>query len=40
MKNEKVILQSTFVATTFRFVDQAAPAKDQKPGQKVEQPKK
>jgi type IV pilus assembly protein PilO len=26
VKNEKVILQSTFVATTFRFVDQPAPA--------------
>lgn len=35
VKNEKVILQSTFVATTFRFVDQAAAAKDQKAGQKV-----
>ena len=40
VKNEKVILSSTFVATTFRFVDQAAVAKDQKPGQKVEKPKK
>lgn len=40
VKNEKVILSSTFVATTFRFVDQAAAAKDQKPGQKVEKPKK
>ena len=26
VKNEKVVLQSTFVATTFRFVDQAAAA--------------
>lgn len=27
VKNEKVVLQSTFVATTFRFVDQPAAAK-------------
>jgi type IV pilus assembly protein PilO len=42
VKNEKVVLQSTFVATTFRFVDQPAPgAKDAKPaGQKVAPPKK
>lgn len=40
VKNEKVILSSTFVATTFRFVDQAGAAKDQKTGQKVEKPKK
>src|SRR5690606_15449237 len=30
VKNEKVILQSTFVATTFRFVDQAPAAKNPK----------
>ncbi|MFL5349441.1 MAG: type 4a pilus biogenesis protein PilO [Hyalangium sp.] len=34
VKNEKVILQSSFTATTFRFVEQA------KPGQKVAQPNK
>jgi len=43
VKNEKVVLQSTFVATTFRFVDQAAQAaaaKNQKPGHKVDPHKK
>jgi type IV pilus assembly protein PilO len=43
VKNEKVILSSTFVATTFRFVDQAAAAaaaKNQKPGHKVDPHKK
>ena len=42
VKNEKVVLQSTFVATTFRFVDQAAQAaaKNQKPGHKVDPRKK
>jgi type IV pilus assembly protein PilO len=34
VKNEKVVLQSTFVATTFRFVDQPAAADPKKPGQK------
>ena len=39
VKNEKVILQSSFVATTFRFVEQ--PKVDPKQtGQKVAQPKK
>jgi type IV pilus assembly protein PilO len=39
VKNEKVILQSSFVATTFRYVE---PPKvpDAKPGQKVAPPKK
>lgn len=44
VKNEKVILQSSFIATTFRFVEQKAPdpkdAKQQKGGQKVAQPQK
>jgi type IV pilus assembly protein PilO len=41
LKNEKVILQSSFVATTFRFVEQAAPPPDpKKKGTKVEKPKK
>ena len=26
MRNEKVVLQSSFVATTFRFLDKPAPA--------------
>ncbi|MDC0709777.1 type 4a pilus biogenesis protein PilO [Stigmatella sp. ncwal1] len=39
IKNEKVILESSFVATTFRFVEQKAP--DSKPtGKKVASPKK
>jgi type IV pilus assembly protein PilO len=41
LKNEKVILQSSFVATTFRFVEQAAPAPDpKKKGAKVAPGKK
>ena len=42
VKNEKVVLESTFVATTFRFVDQpAAAAMDPKQkGKKVDPPKK
>jgi type IV pilus assembly protein PilO len=43
VKNEKVILQSSFIATTFRFVEQKAAAPDpkqQKGGQKVAQPQK
>jgi len=41
VKNEKVILQSSFVATTFRFVEQKVAAPDPKQkGQKVAQPKK
>jgi type IV pilus assembly protein PilO len=44
VKNEKVILQSSFIATTFRFVEPqkaAAPdPKQQKGGQKVAQPQK
>jgi type IV pilus assembly protein PilO len=41
VKNEKVVLQSSFVATTFRFVDQPKAAVDPKQkGQKVAQPKK
>jgi type IV pilus assembly protein PilO len=41
VKNEKVILQSSFVATTFRFVEQAAKAPDPKQkGNKVASPKK
>jgi type IV pilus assembly protein PilO len=41
VKNEKVILQSSFTATTFRFVEQKAAAVDPKQkGQKVVQPKK
>jgi type IV pilus assembly protein PilO len=39
VKNEKVVLQSSFVATTFRFVEQKA-AVDPKTGKKVEKPKK
>jgi type IV pilus assembly protein PilO len=41
LKNEKVILQSSFVATTFRFVEQAAPEPDpKKKGAKVAPGKK
>lgn len=41
LKNEKVILESSFVATTFRFVEQAAQAPDAKQkGKKVASPKK
>ncbi|WP_224366862.1 type 4a pilus biogenesis protein PilO [Hyalangium versicolor] len=42
VKNEKVILQSSFVATTFRFVEQpkTATADPKQKGQKVAQPKK
>ncbi|HEX8704511.1 MAG TPA: type 4a pilus biogenesis protein PilO [Myxococcaceae bacterium] len=41
VKNEKVILTSSFVATTFRFVEQTqAPPDPKKKGTKVEKPKK
>jgi type IV pilus assembly protein PilO len=41
VKNEKVVLESTFVATTFRFVDQPAGAQDPKQkGKKVAPGKK
>jgi type IV pilus assembly protein PilO len=40
VKNEKVILQSTFVATTFRFVEQAAAKDPKQTGQKVAPGKK
>ncbi len=40
IKNEKVILQSTFVATTFRFVENAAAPDPKQKGKKVAQPKK
>ncbi|EAU65687.1 PilO [Stigmatella aurantiaca DW4/3-1] len=39
IKNEKVILESSFVATTFRFVEQKAPDSKQT-GKKVASPKK
>ncbi len=40
VKNEKVILQSSFTATTFRFVEQKPAADPKQTGQKVAQPKK
>ncbi|HLL03681.1 MAG TPA: type 4a pilus biogenesis protein PilO [Myxococcaceae bacterium] len=41
LKNEKVVLQSSFIATTFRFVEQAAPVDTKKKGTtKVAPPKK
>lgn len=40
VKNEKVILSSTFVATTFRFVEQAAAKDPKQTGQKVAPGKK
>jgi type IV pilus assembly protein PilO len=40
VKNEKVILQSSFVATTFRFVDQPAGKDPKQTGQKVAPGKK
>jgi type IV pilus assembly protein PilO len=40
VKNEKVILSSTFVATTFRFVEQAAVKDPKQTGQKVAPGKK
>ncbi|SEM93404.1 type IV pilus assembly protein PilO [Stigmatella aurantiaca] len=40
IKNEKVILESSFVATTFRFVEQKAAADSKQTGKKVASPKK
>lgn len=40
VKNEKVVLQSTFVATTFRFVEPAAAKDPKQTGQKVAPGKK
>jgi len=40
IKNEKVILESSFVATTFRFVEQKAVADSKQTGKKVASPKK
>jgi type IV pilus assembly protein PilO len=40
VKNEKVVLQSTFVATTFRFVDQPAVKDPKQTSQKVAPGKK
>jgi type IV pilus assembly protein PilO len=40
VKNEKVILQSSFIATTFRFVEQAAAADPKQKGKKVAPPRK
>ncbi|HYI00388.1 type 4a pilus biogenesis protein PilO [Hyalangium sp.] len=40
VKNEKVVLQSTFVATTFRFVEQKDQKDAKQTGQKVAPPKK
>jgi type IV pilus assembly protein PilO len=40
VKNEKVVLESTFVATTFRFVDQPAAQDPKQKGKKVDPPKK
>jgi type IV pilus assembly protein PilO len=40
VKNEKVVLSSTFVATTFRFVDQPAAQDPKQKGKKVDPPKK
>ncbi|WP_224243980.1 type IV pilus inner membrane component PilO [Hyalangium gracile] len=40
VKNEKVILQSSFVATTFRFVEQPKTVDPKQKGQKVAPPKK
>jgi type IV pilus assembly protein PilO len=40
IKNEKVILESSFVATTFRFVEQKPAADTKQTGKKVAPPKK
>jgi type IV pilus assembly protein PilO len=40
VKNEKVVLQSSFVATTFRFVEQQKAADPKAAGNKVAPPKK
>ncbi len=40
VKNEKVVLESTFVATTFRFVDQPAAQDSKQKGKKVAPGKK
>ncbi|SET30852.1 type 4a pilus biogenesis protein PilO [Stigmatella erecta] len=40
IKNEKVILESSFVATTFRFVEQKPVADSKQTGKKVASPKK
>lgn len=40
VKNEKVILESSFIATTFRFVEQPAAPDPKQKGKKVAQPKK